>query len=193
MRPYSRSAALFIAALTATGAVAGCSSASGDASKKPSASSTAAGPEKSADAPEGATEPPALSIGKTRTYTARDNSGNATTMSVTFHAAKYVTPSEIGEAKPKGSYAIITVEVTNTGHQDGTFTPYRNMKWKDKATTEQEVSTLISTGTQDVGTTYHPGQGVTGDIVLDVPQKGGSVTYYDTRGTASLRFEMPSR
>ncbi|MCZ1005801.1 hypothetical protein [Streptomyces lydicus] len=153
MRPYSRNAALFFVALTVTGAAAGCSSASGDASKKPSASSTAPGPEKSADAPKGPARPPALSIGKTRTYTAIDNSGNATTMSVTFHAAKYVTPSEIGEAKTKGRYAVITVEVTDTGHKDGTFTPYRNMKWKDKATTEQEVSTLISTGTQDVGTT----------------------------------------
>ncbi|MEU6332753.1 DUF4352 domain-containing protein [Streptomyces sp. NPDC047049] len=193
MRPYSRNAALFIVALAVTGAVAGCSSASTDAAKKPSASSTAPGPEKSAEAPKGPVKPPALSVGKTHTYTAIDNSGNATTMSVTFHAAKYATPSEIGEAKPKGRYAVLTVEVTNAGHRDGTFTPYRNMRWKDRATTEQEVSTLISTGTQDVGTTYHPGQGVTGDIVLDVPRKGGSVTYYDTRGTAALLFEMPSR
>ncbi|MGW1375515.1 DUF4352 domain-containing protein [Streptomyces sp. NPDC002446] len=150
--------------------------------------------EEATQAPQKQVETPVVSVGKTVSYNAVDiSSGAKTTMSVTFHAVKYVTASEVSAVKPKGRYAVVTVEVTNTGGKDGGFHPYGKMKWEDKGTAVQGVATMDSTGTQSVDTTYHPGEAVTGDIVLDVPRKGGTVSYYDGTGPASLTFVMPAK
>ncbi|WP_078872524.1 DUF4352 domain-containing protein [Streptomyces sp. NRRL S-337] len=192
MRPSRHATAFAIAALGITTFVAGCSS---------SPEAPADRPHSSVPKREKATRPlqkqgkaPVVTVGKTASYSAANGTtGARTTFSVTFHAAKYVTPSEISAGKPKGRYAVITIEVTNTGSRDGSFHPYGFMKWEGGSTLTQGVATLYSTGTQRVDSTYHPGEAVTGDIVLDVPRKGGKVSYYEGTGAASLTFVMPSK
>ncbi|MFI7096447.1 DUF4352 domain-containing protein [Streptomyces lydicus] len=114
-------------------------------------------------------------------------------MAVRLHSVKYVTPEEISASEPKGRLVVLTVEVKNVGSKDGGFHPYGTMKWEDATTAAQEASTMDSTGSQDVDTTYHPGQAVTGDVVLDVPRKGGKVNFYDAPGAPSLTFALPSK
>ncbi|MFH9867600.1 DUF4352 domain-containing protein [Streptomyces lydicus] len=170
--------------------MAGCSS-STDANVDPPPSSVpkrekAAGPTQKKD------KAPVLTVGKNASYDAASSTTRAT-LSVTFRAAKYVTASEISAGKPKGRFAVITLEVTNNGSRDGAFHPYGFMKWEGGDRVAQGVATLYSTGTQSVDSTYHPGESVTGDVVLDVPRKGGTVSYYDGTGTASLTFVMPAK
>ncbi|MGW1828807.1 DUF4352 domain-containing protein [Streptomyces tubercidicus] len=115
-------------------------------------------------------------------------------MEITLNGVKYVGPSEINTTtKPRGQYIVLTLTVKNVGSAEGGFHPYGLMKWEDGQTAEQEASTLETTDAgQDVDATYRPGQSVTGDVVLDVPRKGGRVNFYDGLGAASLTFKLPS-
>ncbi|MEU9120887.1 DUF4352 domain-containing protein [Streptomyces sp. NPDC048506] len=193
MRPSMRACAAVTVALGIIGPIAGCSS----PEEAPSDAHTSAPTpkqEKPAKAPKGDVKAPVIGVGKSGTYTTVDSySGAKTTMSVTLHSVKYVTPDEIGGSTPKGRFAVLTVEVKNVGSKDGGFHPYGMMKWEDASTAAQEASTLENTGTQDVDTTYHPGQAVTGDVVLDVPRKGGKALYRDQLGPESIVFALPSK
>ncbi|MFI0217233.1 DUF4352 domain-containing protein [Streptomyces lydicus] len=192
MHPSRHANAFVIAALGIATFVSGCSSSPEAPADR--AHSSVPKREKATGPLQKQGKAPVVAVGKTASYSAANGAtGARTTFSVTFHAAKYVTASEISAGKPKGRYAVITLEVTNTGNRDGSFHPYGFMNWEGGHTVTQEIATLYSTGTQRVDSTYHPGEAITGDLVLDVPYKGGKVSYYEGTGRASLTFVMPSK
>ncbi|TSB24540.1 DUF4352 domain-containing protein [Streptomyces sp. NBC_01525] len=195
MRPSIRVATLIAGALLTAGLTTGCSS-SGDDSKAPAASG------KSPEAPSGdIAEQPAgksgktpVTIGDSGTYQAVDSaSGARTQTSVTFKDVRAVQASEIKATKPpQHQYLVLTFTVKNTGDKDGAFHPQR-LKWTDGQSPERSVATTEKSGSgQNLDATLHPGQSVTGDVVLDIPGAGGILRYYDGSGPVSLSFEVPA-
>ncbi|MEU7039856.1 DUF4352 domain-containing protein [Streptomyces varsoviensis] len=182
-------------ALTATFA-AGCSSSPSGTEAKPSASdaTTEAPKPKAADAPPKSAAVPTLLVGQSGTYTARDSATDVKTkMQVTVKAAKYVTPEEVNTSnKPKGQYLRLTLTVKNVGKAAGEFSAYGKITWEDVSTAAQPATTLESTGGPELDTTYKPGQAVTGDVVLDVLRKGGTLSYADGVDGASFKVTLPS-
>ncbi|WP_328742892.1 DUF4352 domain-containing protein [Streptomyces caniferus] len=200
MRPSIRVATFVTGALVTAALATGCSSSSNAPGAAPAASEKAV-EGKAADAAakpsEAPVKTPLVAVGKSGTYTADDSATHAKAkMSITLKSVKYVSPSEINTTnRPKGQYAVLTLTVKNVDTaNEGGFHPYGLMKWEDGRTAEQEASTLETTDTgQDVDATYRPGQIVTGDVVLDVPRKGGKVNFYDGLEAASLSFELPAK
>ncbi|MEW1551347.1 DUF4352 domain-containing protein [Streptomyces tsukubensis] len=194
MRAYVRRACVPAVLLGALLAVTGCSDEDKPkASEKPApsapASPAAEGPDESAPSPS-ADAGPVLSVGKTAAYDVikTDDTGEnpraVTKMEMTVKGVKYVSADQIGADKAKGQYAVLTLTVKNVGSAEGEFAAYGKMKWEDSATAAQDATTLETTDAgQSLDTTYKPGQSVTGDVVLDVVRKGGTVTYYDSLST----------
>ncbi|MFI2213049.1 DUF4352 domain-containing protein [Streptomyces sp. NPDC020141] len=197
MTPSARRLAVTVAAAMLSAAViSGCSSdtkTDHDAAKQ---STVPAAPV--AEASEEPSEPssaPVLAVGQTGEYTAVDSADEAvkTAMKVTVESVKYVTPADVRTTtKAKGVYAVLTLTVKNAGSQPGTFLSYGVMKWQDRTSAAQTATTLKTTGKGDqLDTTYRPGQSATGDIVLDVARRGGTVSHYDSLEGPSFTVKMP--
>lgn len=141
---------------------------------------------------------PALSVGKSGVYTATDSAtGVKAQMQVTVASARYVTPAEAGTTtRPQGQFVDLKLSVKNVGSTEGSFAAYGAIKWEDVSTAAQEATTLTGAGTgPDLDTAYKPGQALTGDVVLDVPRKGGTLSYWDSlaTGTPSFTVALPAR
>ncbi|WP_347728171.1 DUF4352 domain-containing protein [Streptomyces sp. CAU 1734] len=169
------------AALIAASGIVGCSTEEKPSEPAKESSVAADKPSKPAEEPSSAPPAPVLSVGQSGTYTAVDSADETLTtkMQVTVKGVKYVDPAGVGTStKAKGQYAVLTLTVKNVGSKEGSFSSYGIMKWQDASTAAQNASTLETTGEgQELDTTYAPGQSATGDIVLDVARKGGSVNY----------------
>ncbi|MGI5404108.1 DUF4352 domain-containing protein [Streptomyces sp. CA-135486] len=178
-RVVASAASIAVAAL-----LAGCGS-----DDKPESSSAASTPPKASAKPK--TSPakpstpavPEISVGQSGKYVAVDGADDTvkTTMQVTVKGAKYVTPEQVNTTnKPKGQFLVLTLTVKNVGDKPGRFAPYGVIKWQDEQTAAQDATTLETTEEgQDLDTTYNPGQSVTGDVVLDVVRRGGTLSYWD--------------
>ncbi|WDM16754.1 DUF4352 domain-containing protein [Streptomyces lavenduligriseus] len=188
MRAYIRAAvpAMLLSAVVLTG----CSSESKNeaAPAKPPVSREAA--QEPAGTPSTPSTPsssaPVLSVGQTGTYDVGETDETGDTyrvtskMSVTVVSARYVTPAEVGAvAKPRGQYVELTLTVRNVGKAPADFhaSAIGRMQWEDEQTAAQDATTTVSTDGPDLDTTYKPGQGVTGKLVLDVGRRGGVVSY----------------
>jgi hypothetical protein len=173
--------ALVSAALSATvGALlAGCSASPDRGPEVAVGVSQASGKQQATSAPSSA---PSLAVGRSGVYTAQDSAADAKTqMRVTVVAARYVTAAQVGTVnKPKGQYVDLELTVKNVGTLEGAYHSYGQIKWEDASTAARDATTLESMGTgPDLDTTYKPGQAVTGDIILDVLHKGGTLSYWD--------------
>ncbi|MFF3151233.1 DUF4352 domain-containing protein [Streptomyces sp. NPDC057927] len=198
MRAYIRRAVVPAVLLSAL--AVGCSS-GGDskADPKPSASAEpvvdAASKEPSEAPSSSAPATPAIGVGGSSTYAAVDSSDASvkTQMQVTFKTAEFTTPLKLDTSNsPKnGRYVLVTLTVKNVGSAAGNFASYGAMKWQDETTAAQDCTTLESSGSVDLDTTYQPGQSLTGSIVLDVPRDGGTVSYFDAPGDPSFTIRMP--
>lgn len=200
MRAYIRRAVVPAVLLSAL--AVGCSSGGGSdkADPKPSASAEAvvdAASQAPSEAPSTSAPAvgPMLVVGTNGPFTAVDSADESivTKMNVKVNAAKYVTAAELGTSNhPKnGQFVVLTLTIKNVGDKPGGFRPYGAMKWQDAKTAAQDASTLETTDGQDVDTDYQPGQSVTGDVVLDVVRKGGTVSYFDAPGTAAFTVLLP--
>ncbi|MFF1625545.1 DUF4352 domain-containing protein [Streptomyces sp. NPDC058272] len=178
----------------------GCSSGgtAGKADPKPSASAEAvvdAASQEPSETPSSSTPAPKLGVGESGKYVAVDSSDESvkTKMRVTVKAVKYVQPADIDTSNEpeKGQFVVLTLTVKNVGSKPGGFAPYGAMMWQDAKTAAQDATTLESTGGQDVDATYQPGQSVTGDVVLDVVRKGGTVSYFDVPDGPAFTVLLP--
>ncbi|MEU9011520.1 DUF4352 domain-containing protein [Streptomyces sp. NPDC048479] len=123
-----------------------------------------------------------------------ENRAVKTRMQVMVKEAKYVTPADVDTTnEPEhGQYVRLTLTVKNVGTKVGTFSGYGMIKWEDAKTAAQEATTLEGVGTgPDLDTTYKPGQSVTGTLVLDVANKGGTLSYWDELFTDKPAFTVP--
>ncbi|MCM2391697.1 DUF4352 domain-containing protein [Streptomyces albipurpureus] len=175
MRIASRVATSSAALVITLIGVTGCSGGTDQKADTKPTESAVSGPDFSTESVAPETAEPALKMGQTGTYVV-----GTTSMEITPKGVKYVTPSDVGtETPPRGQYAVLTLTVKNVGSMSGPFKSWHSLKWFDATTAMQDVSTAIGTPGLDVDTTYAPGQSVTGDIVLDVVRRGGSVGYYE--------------
>jgi archaellum component FlaG (FlaF/FlaG flagellin family) len=166
---------------------------------KPSATAEAVVEEPSqepSETPSSSAPAPELGVGERGEYVAVDSADESvkTKMSVAVKGVKYVQPADIDTTNEpvNGQFVVLTLTVKNVGDQPGGFAPYGVMMWQDDKTAAQDATTLESTGGQDVDATYQPGQSVTGDVVLDVVRKGGTVSYFDAPGDASFVVKLPT-
>ncbi|MFH8370118.1 DUF4352 domain-containing protein [Streptomyces sp. NPDC018031] len=138
--------------------------------------------------PEGATEEPAegappaaLSVGESGTFTVADVDGNqVATFEVTVDEAEYVGASEeeAGTSLPaEGQYLRLGLTLKNVKGKPADIMTYGQVQWEDADTAAQDATTLNTVDGPDLDTTYKPGQGVTGKLILDVPERGGTLTY----------------
>lgn len=139
----------------------------------------------------------AIGVGQSGVYTAQDSATEVKTqMQVTVISARYVTSAQIGTSnKPRGQYLDLKLTVKNVGTAPGGFAAYGAVKWEDANTASQDASTLEGAGDEpDLDTTYKPGQGVTGDVILDVLHEGGTLSYWDNLFSAgpSFTIKLPS-
>lgn len=200
MRAYIRRAVV-PAVLVSALALAGCSGGGDSKSAAPEKTSAgkvdaAGGASETASPSASASSAPELGVGKAGTYTAvsPDDASVKTKMSVSVKSVRYVTAADLdtSNAPKNGQYAVLTLAVKNVGAQQGRFSPYGAMKWQDAKTAAQDASTLETTDGQDVDTEYAPGQSVTGDVVLDVVRKGGTVSYFDVPDGPAFTVELPA-
>jgi hypothetical protein len=209
MRAYIRAAVP--AALLSAVLLTGCSSEGGSdtADATPSLSASVDSPviESTEQAPQetaSTTPVPTLKVGETaqfgvgETDDVGENYRETTKMQVTVISAKYVTPEEVGTSNTPehGQYVELTLTIKNVGKGTGDVMTYGMMKWEDAETAAQDASTLEGVGEGDsLDTTYKPGQSVTGKLILDVGNKGGTVSYVgtdDPNAVAAFKIELPS-
>lgn len=177
------SCAALCAALSAV--LTGCGGSHHTASSAPSSAAptaSAATPSATSEAPSSSPSAAPLSVGQSGTFTATDSASDATTtMSVAVVSARYVTPAQVGTTnKSKGQYVDLKLTIKNVGTGPGHVLLYGSMKWEDASTAAQDASTLESVGSgPDLDTSYKPGQAVTGDVILDVGRRDGTVSYWD--------------
>ncbi|MFF9525342.1 DUF4352 domain-containing protein [Streptomyces achromogenes] len=206
MRAYIR-AAVPAVLLSAVVVLTGCSSGSDDTAAPSKALATQKAAQTPAEAPSSAapssSPAPVLSVGQTGTYDVgeTDDTGDnyrvTSKMSVTVVSAQYVTPAEVGAvAKPRGQYVELTLTVRNVGKAPSDFhaSAIGKMQWEDEQTAAQDATTTVSTDGPDLDTTYKPGQGVTGKLVLDVGRRGGVVSYMgseDPDAGAVFKVKLP--
>lgn len=173
-------------------ALAACSSSddTADDTSAPPASQPAEAPdaepvdvdESDDELPDG--DVPVIGVGESATVTVTDTTYEGTAeLTVTVDDIEYPDGprNEDGTDRPAdGHYVRLTLTVANTGADgDAMFSPYGNMMWETPTHAGQEVSTLNFADGPSVDTTYRPGQSVTGAVILDVPERTGTVTYLD--------------
>ncbi|WDV55403.1 DUF4352 domain-containing protein [Streptomyces coeruleorubidus] len=191
MRAYIRRAcvpAVLISAVLLTG----CSSASDsgdDAAPKLSASAEPIEQQPSEEPSETGSSSapgPVLEVGETgefetgKTDEYGENYKVTSKMSVKVVSAEYVTAEQIDTSNEpqNGEYVKLTLTLKNVGTAPAEFSSYGMMQWESTDTAAQDASTLEGVGEgQDLDTTYKPGQSVTGTLVLDVGDEGGTVSY----------------
>ncbi|WP_328635414.1 FAD-dependent oxidoreductase [Streptomyces sp. NBC_00356] len=139
---------------------------------------------------------PLLVAGTNGPFDVHDDSGNAvkTQMNVKVESAKYVTATELGTSKKPehGQYVALKLTLKNVSKAPGRFAAYGAMMWQDAKTAPQDCTTLEIVDGPDLDTEYAPGQSATGTIILDIPRKGGTVTYYDAPGAGAFAVLLPS-
>ncbi|MEV6806714.1 DUF4352 domain-containing protein [Streptomyces sp. NPDC051132] len=194
MRAYVRRACVPAAVLSAV-LLAGCSSGGEgeSASTTPPAAAEAVNEGVQTPAEPSPTDVPSsspapvLRVGQTGTYDVGEtdeygeNYKVTGKMSVTVVGAKYVTQEQLGTpTKPRGQFAVLTLTIRNLGDTPADFnaSAVGRMVWEDEHTATQDATTLADvTGGPDLDTTYKPGQSLTGQVVVDIPRKGGVVSY----------------
>lgn len=116
-------------------------------------------------------------------------------MRVTIVGIRYVTPAQINTTnKPKGAYVDLKMTIQNVGTSTAEYSSYGQITWQDASTAAQDATTLEGIGAgPDLDATYRPGQGVTGDVILDVLHKGGVLAYSDDpySGVDSFVVKVP--
>ncbi|MFF5482180.1 DUF4352 domain-containing protein [Streptomyces sp. NPDC012935] len=171
--------------------LAGCSSPSdpGDSIAKQE-------PASQAPADEAAVEPsatsalsapgPVLEVGETGEFNTgvTDELGENYTvtskMSVKVVSAEYVTPDDVDTSNQpeNGRFVKLTLTLKNIGDAPAEIMTYGRMEWEDTDTAAQDASTLEGAGDgRSLDTAYKPGQSVTGYLILDVGEAGGTVSY----------------
>ncbi|MEV3967409.1 DUF4352 domain-containing protein [Streptomyces sp. NPDC050698] len=187
MRAYVRCAAVPVMLLSAV-LMTGCSSESSsghDAAPKLSASAAPIEEQPSESEPPSALGPVLevgeageFETGKTDEY--GENYKVTSKMSVKVVDAEYVTAEQLDTSNEpeNGQYVKLTLTLKNVGDAPAEFSSYGMMRWESTDTAAQDASTLEGVGEgQDLDTTYKPGQSVTGTLVLDVGDEGGTVSY----------------
>ncbi|MEU5535460.1 DUF4352 domain-containing protein [Streptomyces sp. NPDC020362] len=185
----------------------GCTSSGGDAEASPSKTVVDDTQERSTVQPSPSASPSApvsaLSVGQTGTYDVGETDGAGanhkvmTKMSVTVVSAKYVTPAEIDTTdRPKGQYVELTLTFRNVGKAPAHVETYGNLLWEDSSAAAQDATTLERVGDgPGLDTTYKPGQGLTGTLVLDVARRGGFLSYTytdDPNGEVPFMVKLPN-
>ncbi|MGW2826397.1 hypothetical protein ACWC24_36240 [Streptomyces sp. NPDC001443] len=119
---------------------------------------------------------PMLKPGQSGAFKTCGTEWKATVISV-----KYPTPAEVGTSKEAiGQYAVIRLTVTNTGTATGEFSA-DEVTWETKGVAPVEASAYgSSNGLAHLDAAYKPGQSATGNVILDVGERGGTATFYDT-------------
>jgi hypothetical protein len=207
MRAYVRRACVPAVLISAV-LLAGCSSesASGEsvAKQEPAAESPLeeAPAEPSPSAPSSAPGP-VLEVGETGEFETGEtdeygeNFKATSKMAVKVVSAEYVTAEEIGTSnEPEhGQYVKLTLTLKNVGNAPAEIMTYGMMQWEDEQTAAQDATTLEGVGEgPSLDTTYKPGQSVTGTLVLDVANEGGTVSYVGTEdpsGEPAFVIELP--
>ncbi|MGW2950798.1 hypothetical protein [Streptomyces eurythermus] len=206
MRAYIRRAAV-PAVLLSAAVLTGCSSESKDEAapaKPPAAQEAVQEPAGASPTPSpSSSSAPVLSVGQTGTYDVGetdetgDNYKVTGKMSVTVVGARYVTPAQVGATgTPRGQYVELTLTLKNVGKAPADFhaSAIGRMMWEDEQTAAQDATTTVNTASPDLDTTYRPGQGVTGKLVLDVGRRGGVVSYMgseDPKAGAVFKVRLP--
>ncbi|MFJ9130400.1 DUF4352 domain-containing protein [Streptomyces sp. NPDC102340] len=199
MSTYIRRAVFLAVPAVLVAVLTGCSSE--DAAKGEAKPTKASASFAEMDAATPAEEPPAaqaplLVAGTNGPFDVHDDSGNAvkTQMNVKVESAKYVTATELGTSKKPehGQYVALKLTLKNVGKAPGRFAAYGAMMWQDAKTAPQDCTTLEIVDGPDLDTEYAPGQSATGTIILDIPRKGGTVTYYDAPGAGAFAVLLPS-
>ncbi len=101
-------------------------------------------------------------------------------MSVKVVSAEYVTPGEVdtGNEPENGQFVKVTLTLKNVGDAPAEVMTYGRMEWENSNTARQKASTLEGVGDgRSIDTTYRPGQSITGFLILDVGEEGGTVSY----------------
>ncbi|MFE5891225.1 hypothetical protein ACWCQZ_31625 [Streptomyces sp. NPDC002285] len=190
MRAYIRRACVPAVLLSAV-LLAGCSSESdsGDSVASQEPAGEAPAEEAAVEASESASSSgsgPVLEVGETGEFATgeTDESGEdykvTSTMSVKVVSAEYVTAEQVDMAKEpeNGQYVKLTLTLKNVGDAPAKFMTYGRMEWEDTDTAAQGASTLEGIGDgRSVDSWYKPGQSVTGHLILDVGDEGGTVSY----------------
>ncbi|MGW0613757.1 DUF4352 domain-containing protein [Streptomyces sp. NPDC002788] len=202
MRAYIRRACVPTVVISAV-LLTGCSSKSDsgdDAAPKLSASAAPIEDQPSEEPSEAAPSSapgPVLEVGEEgefetgRTDEYGENYEVTSKMSVKVVSAEYVTAEQLDTSNEpeNGQYVKLTLTLKNVGKAPAEFSSYGMMQWEDTDTAAQDASTLEGVGEgQDLDTTYKPGQSVTGTLVLDVGDGGGTVSYV---GSEDLEADEP--
>ncbi|MEB8342332.1 DUF4352 domain-containing protein [Streptomyces endophyticus] len=201
MGTYVRRAVLLAVPAVLVTVLTGCSSADSDkAEAAPSTTVEASASFDKVDVGEPTEEPqaapaPMLAVGTNGPFDVYDDTGETvkTQMNVKVESAKYVTATDLDTSnRPEnGQYVVLKLTLKNVGKAPGNFAAYGAMKWQDTKTAPQDCTTLEVADGPELDTEYGPGQGVTGSVVLDVPRKGGTVTYYDGPGKGAFAVLLP--
>jgi hypothetical protein len=171
--------------------LAGCSSESdsGESVSKQEPSTRAPAGKAAVDPSESASSSapgPVLEVGERgefqtgETDASGENYKVTSTMSVEVVSAEYVTPDEVdtGDEPENGQYVKLTLTLKNIGDAPAEIRTFGMMEWEDTDTAAQNASTREGVGDgREIDTVYKPGQSVTGTLVLDVGEEGGTVSF----------------
>ncbi|MFJ8464771.1 DUF4352 domain-containing protein [Streptomyces swartbergensis] len=198
MRAYIRRAVVPAVALSAA-LMTGCSSESSSGNDTAPKLSASAAPieEQPSESSNSSAPGPVLEVGEAGEFETGEtdeygeNYKVTSKMSVKVVDAEYVTAEQLDTSNEpeNGQYVKLTLTLKNVGDAPAEFSSYGMMQWEDTDTAAQDASTLEGVGEgQDLDTTYKPGQSVTGTLVLDVGDEGGTVSYV---GSEDLEAEEP--
>ncbi|WP_030042751.1 DUF4352 domain-containing protein [Streptomyces resistomycificus] len=169
--------------------MAGCSSESGSGesvAKKPRTGAPAEDAAVESSEPSASAPGPVLEVGETGEFETGEtdeygeNYKTTSRMSIKVVGAEYVTPDEVdtGNEPENGQFVKVTLTLKNIGDAPAEIMTYGTMEWEDTDTAPQDASTLEGAGDgRSIDTSYKPGQSVTGFLILDVGEKGGTVSY----------------
>ncbi|MFI6873580.1 hypothetical protein ACIBL6_09095 [Streptomyces sp. NPDC050400] len=194
MSTYRRRAALLAVPAVLVAVLSGCSSdAEPDARDAPQKVPTAStsdiemGQAKKADGPPDDGIPSVLPGGRTMFKS------GATAMTVAVGGVEYIdkpTDEDFMTTGDNGQFLRLRLTVMNTGKTEAEFSAV-GVTWESDKVAEQSASTLGSTNDlARLSTTYKPGQGVTGSVILDAGSKGGTVSFYDAQDTEAPAFKV---
>lgn len=190
MRAYIRRACVPAVLLSAV-LLAGCSSESdsGDSVASQEPAGEAPVDEAAAEASKSASSSgagPVLEVGETGEFatgeTDEDGENYKVTskMSVKVVSADYVTAEQADRSNEpeNGQYVKLTLTLKNVGAAPAEIMTYGRMEWEDTDTAAQNASTRDGAGDGRIlDRAYKPGQSVTGHLILDVGDEGGTVSY----------------